>query len=156
MKRVEHTLEPVYSKKSNTLILGSMPSVKSREKQMYYGNKTNRFWTVLEAIYAEPIGDWKEFIIDHNLALWDVIESCDIDGSKDSSIKNVKVNDIKWIIDETKINRIFLLGKEAYNLYYKYIFSETKIEGIYLPSPSAANASYTLNDLIKEYSIIKK
>ena len=156
MNRVEHTLEPVYNSDSDTLILGSMPSIKSRKIGKYYGHKSNRFWSLMEVIYDEKIDDWKSFILNHNLALWDVIESCDIQSSSDTSIKNVVVNDIKSIIDSTKIDRIFLLGRIAFDLYYKYVYPNTKIEGIYLPSSSSANASFSFEELVKEYSKIKK
>lgn len=156
MTRVFHTLEPVYRKTSDTLILGSIPSITSRQVGKYYGHKTNRFWKILEAVYNEEILDWKDFILKHDLALWDVLSSCDIEKSSDSSIKNVEINDIKSLIDKTKIDRIFLLGKSAYDLYNKYLLDFVGIEGIYLPSPSSANAQYSLSDLIEEYKVIKK
>ncbi len=156
MSRVEHTLEPIYSKNSRSLILGSMPSIKSREALKYYGNKNNRFWSVLEIVYGEKIIDWKKFIIDNNLALWDVIASCEIDSSKDSSIRNVVVNDIQRIVEESNIQNIFLLGSVAYDLYNKYIYPHTKIEGILLPSPSSANAKFRTSDLVEKYKIIKE
>lgn len=156
MSRVFHTLEPIYDKNSKTLILGSMPSVTSRAINKYYGHKTNRFWQIMEAIYDEEITDWQNFILKHHLALWDVIKECDIDSSSDSSIKNVLVNDVQSLIKETQIDRIFLLGKSAYNLYNKYLREKTGIEGIYLSSPSSANATKHLFDLIDEYKIIKE
>lgn len=154
--RVEHTLEPIFDKNSKVLILGSMPSVKSREYNKYYGNKTNRFWPVLSEVYKQSTDDWKSFILNNHIALWDVIESCEINGSSDSSIKNVIPNDIDKIIKESSIEHIFVLGKTALNLYNKYILPKTKIKAEYLPSPSSANASMSLNKLVKEYSIIKK
>lgn len=156
MNRVEHTLKPIYNENSKVLILGSMPSIKSRESRKYYGNKNNRFWGVLEAIYGVKIDDWEKFILDNHLALWDVIESCDIENSSDSSIKNVKINDIKMLVDKSEIKHIFLLGKLAYNLYVKYVYPELKIDYSYLPSPSSANASYSFEKLVKEYEVIKK
>ena len=109
----------------------------------------------MENIYGEKIDDWKEFILRHNLALFDVIASCDITGSSDASIKNVIPNDIKSIVDKTKIKNIFLLGRLAYNLYNKYLFDSVCIEGIYLPSPSSANASISFEKLCETYKIIK-
>lgn len=155
MNRVTHTLEPIYDKNSKTLILGSMPSIKSRKIGKYYGHSQNRFWSILENIYGEKIDDWKEFILRHNLALFDVIASCDITGSSDASIKNVIPNDIKSIVDKTKIKNIFLLGRLAYNLYNKYLFDSVGIKGIYLPSPSSANASISFEKLCETYKIIK-
>jgi len=153
--KVEHTLEPVYDKNSITLILGSMPSVKSREVGKYYGHRSNRFWQVMSKLYDEDITDWKKFILKHNLALWDVIASCEIEGSSDRSIKKVIPNDISSLLKKTRIKNIFLLGKTAYDLYERHLKDSLKIEGLYLPSPSSANATYSLDDLIREYSIIK-
>lgn len=156
MSKVKHTLKPVYDKNSKTLILGSMPSVKSREIMKYYGHPQNRFWHILEIIYEEDSTEWQNFILKHNLALWDVIASCDIDKSSDSSIKNVEVNKIDELIKNSSITNIVVLGKTAYNLYQKYVYPITNIEGIYLPSPSSANASKSLEELVEEYKIIKK
>ncbi len=153
--RVEHTLEPIYSKNSITLILGSMPSTKSREIKKYYGHKSNRFWPIMETLYGK-ITDWQKFIIDNNLALWDVISSCDISASSDSSIKNVIPNDISSLIKKTNIKNIVILGNTAYNLYNKLLRSSIPIEPILLPSPSSANASWSLERLVDEYKIIKE
>lgn len=156
MNRVEHTLKPIFNSNSRTLILGSMPSVKSREMGKYYAHKSNRFWKVLENLYNCQITDWKKFILDNHLALWDVIASCDIQSSDDASIKNVVVNDISNLISRTKIENIFVLGKKAFDLYNKYVLPSTGIIAIYLPSPSSANASFSLDSLVKEYEIIKE
>ncbi|HBA37903.1 MAG TPA: DNA-deoxyinosine glycosylase, partial [Firmicutes bacterium] len=102
--KVNHELPPIYDKESRSLILGSIPSIMSRTSKKYYGNKYNRFWTVLETIYDDDSVDWENFIKKHHLALWDVISSCDIDSSKDSSIKNVVPNDISSLLKKTKIN----------------------------------------------------
>ena len=88
-----HTLDPIFDENSKVLLLGSFPSIKSRENMMYYSHPQNRFWKVMSILFDEEIINKKDFILNHNLALWDVIESCDIDGSSDSSIKNIKVND---------------------------------------------------------------
>lgn len=154
MTRVEHTLEPVFDEFSRTLILGSMPSVTSRKVKKYYGHPSNRFWPIMERLYDENATDWKNFILKHHLALWDVIATCDIEASSDSSIKNVVVNDIPGLLAKTKIDRIFLLGKSAYDLYNKYLKDETGIVGVYLSSPSSANASKRLDDLVEEYRVI--
>lgn len=156
MTKVEHTLEPVFDLNSKTLILGSMPSVTSREILKYYGHKSNRFWTIMETVYEEKIEDWKEFILKHHLALWDVIAECDIESSKDSSIKNVKVNDIAGLIKMTNIENVFLLGRSAYDLYNRYLLKKVGIRGIYLPSPSSANATFSLEKLVEEYTKIKE
>lgn len=154
--RVAHTLEPIYDKNSKTLILGSMPSITSRQLGKYYGNPRNRFWSIMEAIYGEKIENWRAFILKHNLALWDVIKICDISSSDDQSIKNVLPNDITALITETKIQNVFTLGNKAYELYNKYIFPSTKLEAILLPSTSPANARASLESLITKYKIIKE
>lgn len=154
--KVKHTLEPIYSKTSKTLILGSMPSRTSRELNKYYGNKYNRFWPIMEALYEEDASDWIDFIKRHNLALWDVIATCDIDASSDASIKNVLPNDIASLIRKTEIVNIFTLGNKAYDLYNKYLVNNVGIEAIPLPSTSSANARLSLDDLIERFHIIKE
>lgn len=149
-----HTLEPIYDDNSKVLILGSFPSVKSREKMMYYSHPQNRFWKVMSILFDEEIANKKEIVLKHNIALWDVIESCDIDGSSDSSIKNIKVNDIRKIVDNSKVLNIFVLGRKAYDLYNKYIFPNIKVEATMLSSTSPANAVKSLDDLVNEYRII--
>ncbi len=160
MKAV-HNLKPVYDKKSKVLILGSMPSLKSREIGFYYFHPKNRFWCTLERVYGEKIGtsieERKEFVLNHNIALFDVVKSCDINSSSDSSIKNIVPNDISKILKESQIQVIFTTGKKAYNLYYKYIFSKTKIDAIYLPSTSPANCPKGIDEkLYEEYKEIRK
>lgn len=149
-----HTLDPIFDENSKVLLLGSFPSIKSRENMMYYSHPQNRFWKVMSILFDEDIINKKDFILNHNLALWDVIESCDIDGSSDSSIKNIKVNDIKFIVDNSKVINIFVLGKKAMQLYNKYIFPTLKIDAILLSSTSPANASKSLNDLVNEFKVI--
>jgi len=158
--KVFHTLEPFYDENSKILILGSIPSVKSRELNFYYAHPQNRFWKVLAAVFEEPYPITKEektnFLIKHHIALWDVIASCDITGSSDSSIKNVKINNIKNLIEKTQITHIFTTGKKAYNLYQKYCFEKTKIKAFPLPSTSAANiANFNFEQLQNAYKILK-
>ena len=129
MEHIIHNLKPIYNEKSKILILGSMPSTISRIENFYYANKKN-------------------------IALWDVIKECDIDNSKDSSIKNVIPNNIQKLVDNSQITIIFTTGKISYNLYNKYLKDQLNIPAIYLPSPSSANANYSLDLLIKEYKII--
>ena len=152
--RVQHTLEPIYDKNSKILILGSMPSVKSRENMMYYSHPQNRFWKVMSIIFNENIVDKKEFCLRHNIALWDTIESCDIVGSSDSSIKNVVLNDIEKLVNDSNINYIFTIGKKSDQLYRKYIMDKVKITPILLSSTSPANATKTLDNLVEEFNII--
>ena len=158
---VEHTIEPVYFKDSKVLILGSIPSVKSRELGFYYAHPKNRFWKTLEVVFNEKIGDTKEekikFLKDHKIALFDVIKSCEINSSSDSSIKNAIPNDIASILKQTNIRTIFTTGKKSYELYMKYCYSSTKLEAIYLPSTSPANCPKDIEEKLKEsYKLIKQ
>lgn len=156
MNKVEHTLEPIFDAHSRTLILGSLPSVKSRSAGKYYAHPQNRFWKLMSAIYECDTEDWKKFILSHHLALWDVIKECEIASSSDASIKKVVPNDLSIITRRADIEHIFLLGKKAYDLYNKYLLPVTHIEGTYLPSPSPANATMKFDDLVDIYRIIKE
>ena len=159
MTSVVHPFPAVYSQESETLILGSFPSVKSRENMFYYGHPQNRFWRVTAAVFGadvpETINEKKRFIIENRLALWDVIESCEITGSSDSSIKNAVVNDISGVIAKSMINRIFCNGGTAGKLYERYIYPEIGLAAVILPSTSPANAAYGLERLINAWKIIK-
>ena len=153
-----HNIKPVYDKNSKILILGSFPSVKSREAQFFYGHPQNRFWKVISSItdtkLPGTIEDKRKMLINNNIAVWDVIASCDIEGSSDSSIKNVVVNDLSEILKETNIKTIFLNGGTAYNLFKKYN-KDLNMNIIKLPSTSPANARYSLEMLINDWNIIK-
>ncbi len=137
------------------MILGSLPSVKSREKNFYYAHPQNKFWKIFSDLFNEDIENnnlsKKGFLLKHNIALWDVIKSCTIIGSSDSSIKDVIPNDINYIINNSKVNKIYTTGKKAYQLYNRYCLESTKIEALYLPSTSAANASISYDNLLEEY-----
>lgn len=154
MPRLVHPLLPIYNFESKILILGSFPSVKSREESFYYAHPQNRFWKVLEIVFQAKIENKKQFLLDHHIALWDVIASCTITGSADASIKNVKVNDIAALIKKTQITTIFTTGRKAYQLYNKYLKDKVGQEAIYLLSPSPANATCSLNDLVQDYQKI--
>lgn len=153
-----HSIEPVWNASSKILILGTFPSVKSREMDFFYGHPQNRFWKVLASIFNEKepktISDKKEFLLKNQIALWDVIQSCEIKGSSDSSIKNVIPNDIDYILKKSNITKIYTNGKTAYQLYLKYIYSKINMMPILLPSTSPANASFSLNRLIEEWKNI--
>lgn len=158
--RVSHEFGPFYKKNSKVLILGSMPSRKSLEEGFYYAHPQNRFWKVLSFIYNEDIPqtivDKKKFLERHYIALWDVIESCDIKGSSDSSIRNVVVNDINYILNNSNVSVIYTTGRVSYNLYNKYCKDNTEIDAIYLPSTSPANCGRGIFEkLVSEYSQIK-
>ncbi len=153
-EHVTHTFGPVYDEHSELLILGSMPSVKSREQQFYYGHAQNRFWKVLAQIFDETIPQEIEkkrvFLLRNKIALWDVIASCDIVGSSDSSIKNVKENDMRVILDNANIQAIFLNGGKAYELFMKYCqhyIQKEALKLVKLPSTSPANALWSLERL---------
>ena len=156
--KVKHTLKPIYNEFSKILILGSMPSTISRETNFYYAHKTNRFWPILSILFnteLKTISNKENFLLNNNIAIFDMIEECDITGSSDSSIKNIKINNLKPIIKNSKIKYIFCTGKLAYNLYQKY-YKDLNLECVYLPSPSSANAAYSLERLLSEYKIIKE
>jgi len=150
-----HPIEPFYNEDSKILILGSFPSVKSRETGFYYGHKQNRFWKVISSLFKEEVFDTieekKELLRRNKIALWDVIHSCDIKGSSDSSIENVTVNNINLILNKTDIQKIYTNGRKAYDLYNKYCLEDIKREVELLPSTSPANAQYSLDKLINEW-----
>ncbi len=152
---VIHTLSPLYDESSRILILGSMPSVVSRHKKSYYAHPQNQFWKLLADVYGEEIVDKEEFLRKHHIALWDVVKSCDIEGSKDSSIRNVECNDINLILKQTRITRIFVTGKKAHQLYQKYIQKKTNIDAIYLPSPSPMYQVMKYEEKLKFYQQIR-
>ncbi|MHB1485901.1 MAG: DNA-deoxyinosine glycosylase [Saccharofermentanales bacterium] len=147
-----HTIEPVYDENSQILILGTFPSVKSRETSFFYGHPKNRFWQVISAVYncavPEDVEAKKRFLISRKIALWDVVKQCEINGSSDMSIRNVIPNDIDMILSESKIRYIFTNGKMAEKLFRKYIRPQIKIDAISLPSTSPANAGYSSEMLI--------
>ena len=156
--RIDHPFGPLYGPDSRILILGSFPSVKSREQQFFYGHPQNRFWKVLAIIFNQPIPqnieDKKNLVLDNGLALWDSIHSCTVIGSSDSSIKDVIPNDIRDIIQNSNINRIFCNGALSHKMYMKYIFPDTGIKAVKLPSTSPANATFSLEKLVEEWKMI--
>jgi len=155
-----HPIDPVFDKDSAVLILGSFPSVKSREEGFFYGHPQNRFWKVTARVFGEEvpqtIAEKKSFLLRNHIALWDVIGSCDIEGSSDASIRNVSVNDISLILKTANIKAVFLNGKKAFSLYRKYMYPEVKREGICLPSTSPANAMWSVDKLIDEWKQIRE
>lgn len=157
--REYHLIEPVYNKSSKILILGSFPSVKSREANFFYHHPQNRFWKILANIYntelPETIIEKKEFLINQHIAVWDVIASCEIKGSSDSSITNVEVNDLKKIIDQSQITHIYTNENLADRLYHRYFDEIIDLPVTKLPSSSPANASYSLTKLISFWKEIK-
>lgn len=160
MDTIIHNIPPVFDSDSRILILGSFPSVKSREAEFFYGHPQNRFWKVMAAVFEDKVPttteEKKAFLLRNHIALWDVIASCEITGSADSSIKNAIPNDISVILDTADIREIFVNGKTAEKYYKKYLFPQTKREAICLPSTSPANAAKNLERLVEEWQVVKK
>lgn len=153
--RIEHPIPPLYGPASHILILGSFPSVKSREAQFFYGHPQNRFWKVLAALCQENVPanveEKKRLVLSHGFALWDVIASCEIIGSSDSSIKDVVPNDLRPILEGSQVDRIFCNGGTSYKLYERYIRPVTGIPAVCLPSSSPANAAWSLDRLTEAW-----
>ncbi|MBQ7158040.1 MAG: DNA-deoxyinosine glycosylase [Treponema sp.] len=168
---ITHEIPPVWNAESRILILGTMPSPKSREAGFFYMHPQNRFWRVLPAVFGESltfpnntpdrtvaIAERRDFLLRHNFALWDVLSSCEINGAADSSIKNARPNDFHEIFGRSQINRVFCTGKTAFSLWKKHC--ATEYEERYhltcdcLPSTSPANAAWSLEKLIEVYRVI--
>ena len=157
-QRIFHPFEPLYNESSSVLILGSFPSVKSREEHFFYGHPQNRFWKVIAALYHQEtpktIAEKKELILRHGLALWDSIASCEITGSSDASIRNAEPNDLGRILKASPIRAIYCNGKASWLQYERLIRPQTGREAVCLPSTSPANAQWTLPKLIEAWSAI--
>ena len=157
---LNHPFPPLYDENSKVLILGSFPSVKSREQNFFYGHPQNRFWKVVSAVMDTDtpvtIEEKSDFLHENHIALWDVIASCDITGSSDSSIKNVVANDLTDILKNADIWQIFVNGKTAEKYYNKYIRDTIGREAVCLPSTSPANAGWSVEKLVKTWAVIKE
>jgi len=157
--KVTHPIPPVYDSDSQILILGSFPSVKSREIGFFYGHPQNRFWKVVAAVFDEEvpqtIEEKKAFLLRNHIAVWDVIQSCDIVGSSDSSIKNVTANDLNVILEAAPVKAIFVNGKTALKYYQKYTEPLTGRAAICLPSTSPANAAWNVERLVEKWKEVK-
>lgn len=155
-----HPIPPLFDADCKILILGSFPSVKSREAMFFYGHPQNRYWKLIARLFDEPIPGTieqkKQLALSRHIAMWDTIHSCTIIGSSDSSIKDVVPNDLSVILDHSTVNMIFCNGATSYKLYTKYIYPVTRIEAVKLPSTSPANAAYSLDKLADEWSVIKE
>ena len=158
IERVLHPLEPVADAGSRVLLLGTMPSPKSREAGFYYAHPQNRFWRVLAALWGEetPAGTQERlaFARRHHIALWDVLRACSIEGADDGSIRQPEINDLRRVLDRADIRAIFTTGTKAAALYRRYCLPVTGRPAIPLPSTSPANASATLDDLTQAYRAI--
>ena len=158
MNTVIHPIPPVFDRNSKILILGSFPSVKSREGHFFYHHPQNRFWKTLAGVLDVPVPDTiaekKAFLLSHRIALWDVIASCSIEGSSDSSIRDVVPNDLSVILSTADIRAIFCNGKTSWNHYRKYHEAVTGIPAVSLPSTSPANAAWSLEKLKGAWNVI--
>lgn len=157
-KKIEHPFPSLYDKDSRILILGSFPSVKSREQEFFYGHPQNRFWKTIAGVLSEAVPETieekKEFLHRNHIALWDVIHSCDIIGSSDSSIRNVVPNDLTEIFEAADIQAIYCNGAKSYQYYEKYQEKMTGRKAIKLPSTSPANAAFSVDKLKEQWKII--
>lgn len=155
MEYAVHEIAPVYDEQSRILILGSFPSVKSREGRFFYHHPQNRFWkvlaSVLECPVPENIEEKKKMLLEHHVAVWDVIASCEIEGSSDSSIKNVVPNDLGRILSCAPVEKIFTNGATAWKMYNRYTKPVTGREAVKLPSTSPANAAWSVERLAEEW-----
>lgn len=156
---IRHPFPPLYNKDSKILILGSFPSVKSRKQKFFYGHPQNRFWKVISAVFEcnepETIEEKKKLLLENDIALWDVIATCEITESSDSSIRNVEVNDISKILEKADIRQIFVNGRTAEKYFEKYTKDQINRDAVCLPSTSPANAAWTEKRLVEKWEVIK-
>ena len=154
-----HPFPPLYDADSSILILGSFPSVKSREQQFFYGHPQNRFWRVTAAVLGdavpETIPEKRAFLLRHHIALWDVLAACEITGSSDSSIRNPQPNDLTPILNAALIRQIFVNGGTAAKFFAKFQQKTLGLEAVRLPSTSPANAAWTLEKLTAAWSVLR-
>ena len=155
---IVHPIPPLFDSESEVLILGSFPSVKSREAAFFYGHPQNRFWAVVAEIFGAEkpltVEEKKVLILSNKLALWDVIAQCEIEGSADSTITDVTANDLSVILENSNVKRIFVNGKTAEKYYNKYTYPKTGIKAVCLPSTSPANAAWSIEKLVLAWSMI--
>lgn len=153
-----HNIPPVFDENCKILILGSFPSVKSRESGFFYGHPQNRFWKVIARLFGEQIpqtiAEKRALLLRNHIAVWDVIKSCEITGSDDSSIKDVIPNDLSEIFENCDIRQICCNGATSYKLYNKYLAEKNGIDAVKLPSTSPANAAYSLDRLCESWKLI--
>ena len=158
MEHIIHSIEPVFDAESRVLILGTMPSPKSREVQFYYGHPQNRFWRVLAAVLGEEVPqsvpEKKAMLLRHRIALWDVLAECEITGASDSSIRNPVANDLSAILDHAPVQAVFTTGATAWKLYTRLQKPHTGIEAVRLPSTSPANCAVKMEALTEAYKAI--
>ncbi|WP_049729001.1 DNA-deoxyinosine glycosylase [Dorea sp. D27] len=155
-----HNFEPIYNEQSRILLLGTMPSPKSREAGFYYGHPRNRFWKVVSDVCGAPLPQTKEektaFALKYKIAVWDVLAGCEIKGADDSSIRNPVANDLGIILENAPIQAVFATGTKAAQLYKRHCLPKTGIEAVTLPSTSPANCRMTYEELYESYLAIKQ
>ena len=155
---IVHPIAPVFNENSRVLVLGSFPSVKSREEMFFYGHPQNRFWRVLAAVFGaetpKTVAEKRALLLSHGVALWDVLASCDIEGSADSTIKNAVPNDLLPLLSAAKIEKIFVNGKTAEKYYNKYMRKALGREAVCLPSTSPANAAWSIERLTEAWRVL--
>ncbi len=160
MDHIVHPFGPLYNEESRVLILGSLPSVKSREQNFFYGHPQNRFWKLIAGLFDEEvpvkIKEKKAMLERNGIALWDAIYSCDIEGSSDASIRNVVPTELEPIVRASKITRVFCNGKTSWKYYHKYQEKTLGIEAVALPSTSPANAAWSIERLAQAWSVIRE
>lgn len=157
---VVHPLRPLFDGNSRALILGTMPSPKSREAGFYYAHPRNRFWKVLAAVFDAPfpatVRQKRLFALSRRVALWDVLKSCDIAGASDASIKNPVANDLSVVLDSAPVREIFCTGTRAYSLYRRLLEPVTGRSAVLLPSPSPANCAVPFEALLPKYALVRR
>ena len=158
MDRLSHPFPPLYDAESRILILGSFPSVKSREAMFFYGHPQNRFWRVVSTVLGcdcpRTIEEKQQMLHAHHIALWDVIASCRIEGSSDSSIRDAVPTDLSVLLAHAPIRAVFCNGQTAFRLYGRYQEQEIGLPATLLPSTSPANAAYSIPRLLESWSVI--
>ena len=158
LQHIIHPIPPVYDSDSEILILGSFPSVRSRETGFFYGHPQNRYWRVVAAVFEDDVPmtvpEKRDFLLRHHIAAWDVIASCDIKGSSDASIKNAVANDLRPILETARIRQIYTNGQTAWKLFSKYTAPVLGIDAVCLPSTSPANATWSLERLVEAWNCI--
>jgi len=156
---IEHPLPPVFDENSRVLILGTMPSPKSREYGFYYSHPRNRFWRILAELYSSPLPETNQektaLLLRHGIALWDVLKSCRIRGADDGSIRDPVPNDIEGLLKKTGIRNVFTTGSKAASLYRRLCLPKTGLAAFALPSTSPANCRrYTYEMLLDAYRVL--
>ena len=157
-EHIVHPIPPLYDENSRVLVLGSFPSIKSREAMFFYGHPQNRFWRLLALLCGEPepktVEEKKRLALSHGVAMWDSIHSCTIVGSSDSSVRDVVPNDLSVILENSRVEKIYCNGALSHRMYMKHIYPNTGIAAVKLPSTSPANAAFSLDRLAKCWKVI--